>query len=387
MEIKSYKEKSIQDTETDEKKLLTYLFLSSVIISFLFGVFVYVMLRNVRRIKYDDIKYDYSISSSDTEIMNLQFEPIKKVAYVLDDKVFVYDMEKGKEIEFTANVNVSSLAWKNSENVSFSNCESNYCTIFLYDLRLKEFEEVVKVETENIKDHRWAHSGDILAYSFEKEDKFYLTLKKGDLIKNVGSFDFIGDKERDFNDALYIRFSPDDQKVMLVNTFINESPILIFDVKGNKLDEIKNVENDNVSFAFFTSNETIYYKRGEYLFVKTVGVENETKVSDRIVGAFGFNPSYNRTKISYWTYDWKGGITTIWTFEFGTNEIKRIRDYESFPVWIDNDNLVSFSTPYCSECHLSKFKFDGLSKGRISTKVFTKVVNSDSIKLFCAENI
>ena len=117
------------------------------------------------------------------------------------------------------------------------------------------------------------------------------------------------------------------------------------------------------------------------------GNKEKKIVSDRIYGAYDFNPSPDRSSVTFWTYDWLTGISTIWVYEIGTDDLKRLRDQESMPVWIGNRNLISIHTKDCKQCLVNDFEakqFDGMD---LKTSVVSKLLNTDGIITYISDNI
>lgn len=329
---------------------------------------------------------------TEKEEENIQFDPIRQISFISSKNIWVYDLKDGKDIQITNDggraYNYTSLAWKNKKELSFSKCSSQNCIIQTYDLYERKSINVFELDAEDIPAMRWSHQGDKLAYLSKKENQLYLTIKSEESSHNIGSFSYDAKKISDFNDALYIRFSPNDEKIMIVNTFVQEGDpsLIVLDLSGEVITSIEKNKGTLPTFGFFTSNETIYYKNHDHLYVRSLENSQETKLTNRVVGAFNFQPSPDKSLITYWTYDWPGGVATIWIYEIGTDSVKRLRDQESYPVWIDNKTLATLQLPNCPRCTKEMFEFDGFAKFDLQTKVISSLLEIDKVEKFSTDN-
>lgn len=331
--------------------------------------------------------------SEEEEEENVQFDPIDKLAYVSYNNVWVVDLD-GKGVlqltnDGTDEKRYSSLAWKNKEELSFSQCVLQKCRIETYHFA----EDVIYLEhefdAEEVVSMRWSHKGDSLTYVYNSNDKLFLNVKVSENAETIKEFLGMNMSFSDFNDALYLRFSPDDEMIMLVNTYvdINSPSILIVKTHGEEVMSLNRTDEVLPTFGFFMSNEIIYYKKDQYMYIKTIGKEDETQMSDSVIDVFNIQPSPNRAKLAYWTYDWNGGITTIWVYEIGLGFVRRLQDQESFPLWHDKDRLISLSTPNCYQCSLDKLAFEGFDLVDVSQKTLSTLVNVSDISSFTADNL
>lgn len=347
--------------------------------------------KNILEKGLDDLLSSSLSGIDESENENL-YERVDKVAFISSGDIWFYDLKKKKETRVTSDGTSETIyknpSWKNSNEITFSKCSLGKCSIQTYNISERKITENFNVEGDKIFSLRWSHKQEWIAYIFKQNNDLFLTIKSGDVFKNLGKFSFDPNRSFDFNDAIYSLFSPNDERIMLVNTFSqNEDPsIVILDLNGDIIASIPKEGDWPPSFGFFTSNDTIYYKKNDFLYVRSLNDEKETKLTDRIVGAFNFQPSPDKSKITYWTYNWPDGVTTIWVYEIGNDSMKRLRDQETYSSWIDNETLVSLHLPDCLKCPLNEFKYSWISKADLKTKVVEPLVEIDDIQYLSTES-
>ncbi|MBN2016326.1 hypothetical protein JW766_05870 [Candidatus Dojkabacteria bacterium] len=376
--------------ERDEKKVILALTFIGIFLSIIVGhkFFLFLKKQVIGNSRSTQISIEEEIQAEDSESDS---NVINKIAYITSGDIWVYDLDESKNIQVTSDGGIdskyTSIAWKDTEQLTFSKCQTVSCNIQTHHISEGKTDEVFKTDNEEIISLRWAHKGDKLAYLFRRENFIYLTVKYGDIFRNLGKFSYMGEKAIDYNDALYIRFSPNDEKIMLVNTFSKpEDPsLVVLTTNGEEILVLKEEGGALPSFGFFTSDDTIYYKRGEFLYVRSLSENRETQLTDRIIGAFDFQPSPDKASITYWTFDWPSGVSTIWIYEIGSDSIKRLRDQESYPVWVNSSTLVTLHLPNCPTCPRFNLKFGGFSRTDLKTKVVSPLIDLENLEMFTAE--
>lgn len=377
--------------ERQGKSPLIVLMIVSLITSATIGIRFYI---NLARTLEKDSQARLSILGEEKRIeeLNSQYQPVKKLAYLKDNDISYYDLDRNREINLTAKGTASNaytaLAWKNKNELSIAKNENSKIIIDTFDISGENIIDTFEIEADSVVSIRWSHDGEMLAMLCEVGTNFILRLKHDTTIRDICTLPFISKEKLELNDSIYVRFSPNDEKILLQNTLASENQpsILILDTNGNELASIQKTENPP-TFAFFMSNDTFYYKKDDYLYVNSISTGEETKLTDRIVGAFGFTASPDKSRIAYWTYDWGSGVPTIWTYEIGSSSIKRHKDSQSYPIWIDNDNLVSLTTSPCSKCYLKEsFEHTAFINLNLTSKSSKELSEAVKVEFFSAEN-
>lgn len=372
--------------EDHKRKVLLSLLFVGMFLSFLAILGTYNLLKTTLATEEDDQILTVQERENREKELNEQYEPIKKIAYISGDSLNVYNIETDTVKSVYTGDQVSSLTWKTKHELTFSQCLDNTCQIKNINLENEQVSVLEKITTERVIYLKWSRDNKVLAYLYKSDiNEVELSIADEEGVKTLGTYSWNGDEFYDFNDSVYIRFSPNSEKIMLVNTFSGEDYVTILNLKGESLDSLVGQYDKTPSFAFFVSNETIYYKKGDYLYVKSIGSEEETRVTDRIVGAFGFNPSPDKSKITYWTYDWPTGITTMWVYEIGAGKIKRFKDQESQPLWLDNSTIISLKTSNCRECPLNDLEYVSFDRADFSTSVVEELVKVEDLQLFAID--
>jgi hypothetical protein len=378
--------------ERKERIILSILLLFGCIASILFekGCVHFISQKLNSLEKEEDSSFDIF-----EEKKNNRSDSTQKIAYVTNGNIHIFDLNSNSDREITNDGNVSTgisystLAWKNQDELSFSKCTSQECTIQNYVYSTSNLEQLTTLEATMVNAIRWSHNGDKLAMWYTGKTGGSLdiwnngnnnTIKKG--IEKIN-------RANDFNDSIYIRFSPDDKKILLTNTFAQENQpyILVLDESGIEIDSIKKEGSQFPTFPFFMTNEVIYYRKDAYLYMRSLQTKEEHQVTDRISGAFDFIPSFDRSKISFWTYDWNTGITTIWYFDIGNETIKRLHDQMYIPFWGDDQTLLGIMIKDCKQCSKDKFETSGISKYDMETKTFSTLLELSNITNISADNL
>lgn len=322
---------------------------------------------------------------------NIQNKMINKVAYVNENSISVYNYLTKETINIDGEDGVerTALAWRNTNELTFSECRFENCEIKTFNILENKFVDSFKVNGESIKAVRWSHNGNGIAYLFEEDGFLFLTLKSESVFKNIGKFAFDKYKPLEIEDDIYLRFSPNDESILLVNTFapVDEPSIFILNIEGGKVFDLKKSYGNTPNSAFFMSNDLIYYKSEKKLYVRSFSEKEGKVLTERIIGAYEVNPSPDRSKIAYWTYDWISGVSTLWIYEIGGNELKRVRDQQSKPVWISNEVIVSSYTPDCKYCTVNMFQRERLDQLDLDTKVVSSLVENSSVSYYITDNI
>ncbi len=381
-----------QKTEKKQKLTITAFTIIGFILSVLMGASFFSSLSNALEEKDNtDSQFILGETSSDKET-NIQFDPINQIAFISNQNVWVYNLKDSNNIQITndggKSYKYTSLAWKNKKELSFSKCNSQNCIIQTYDLFERKTIAAFEIETSNIAAIRWSHQGDKLAYLKQNNNTLELETISNDFTDNLTKMSFNPNKPTDFHDALYIRFSPNDEKIMIVNTFItgNDNSIIVINNSGELISKIDTTQDDMVSFGFFAGNDIIYYKKANNLYTKSLDNKQENKKSDRIVGGYNFEPSPDKSSISYWTYDWHNGTTTIWIYEMGTDTVKRLGDNLTNSSWIDNDTLVSIKNTPCVQCNPNDLETESIVSYDTENKSIVSLIEIDEIKQLSTDN-
>jgi len=382
-------DKEVLNSEQDDRWIVVLLTIGSLFAALGIGVLIYNFIENTLT-RVEEEKVIQIVEEEESE--DIQFEPINKIAYKSNYNIWVFDLETNDTVKITEDGSktylYTALAWRNKNELSYSMCNLGECLIQTYSFEENKVMDEFEIKAQSIIALRWSHKGEVLAYLYNSSSELSLDVKVGEKVRSLIDFPRLSDVTLDTNDAVYIRFSPNDEKILLVNTLVDgdETYIQVLNLSGGMLVSIKKDFNSDPTFPFFMSNDIFYYKKDDYLYIKPLKSGEETQLTDRVKGAFDFKPSPYKTKISYWTHDWLGGVSTVWTYEVGTEEISRIRDQESHPVWINGDTLVTLKTADCRECTKEKFEFQGLDKIDLVTKEVSTLIELEDIEFFEADN-
>lgn len=308
-------------------------------------------------------------------------EPIEKIAYIYMNNVWIYDLEAKQSAALTqdgsVSINYDSPVWKDSEDLTYVRCTSEGCSILTVNTTSLAVQVEAQIQSIYVDGIRWSHDGKTLAYLYYKDNNFHLDLR-GDESRQIAELPSIAKQDLNLNDALYVRFSPDDSKILVVDTFAKEGnmAIVALDITGNEIFSVKQTSDSKPSFGFFMSNDIIYYKNGADLYLKSFESGEEAKVTDRIVDAFNIEPSPDRKSIIYWTYSWQSGIATLWSYDIANDTIRRIIDGNAFPVWIDNVNIAAIDIGECVACSRGSISMLGVNLINVNTKEPTKLIDT-----------
>lgn len=353
--------------ERNEKKVLSFFTCLGFFVSLILGLSIYFRLN--ANIQTQNITNNLEVLGEETqkEELNLQFDPINKIGYIKKNSIWIYDLLNSQNIQIFQDggksLKYQNLAWKNKNELTIVKNQNDLTIFENYNVLDQTSLNLLEIPESKIVYTRWSHQGNKLAYLVENKNNLVLNVFIENTNQNIASVPYVK-RTLDMNDSLYIRFSPDDKKIMIVNTLVNEneSAITILDLEGNIILNLNKEKNIIPTFGFFMNDNLIYFKKDDYLYLRPLDTDNDTKVTDRIVGAFNFQPSPDKSKLTYSTYDWNSGVSTIWVYEIGVNEIKRLKDQSNYPIWIDNNNLIAFRQPDCIRCPVNKLTFEDFVK-------------------------
>lgn len=310
----------------------------------------------------------------------IQFDPINKVSILKDGNIFVYELDGQalRQITYDASAikTYSNLTWKDDKHLSFSECFYDTCSIKTYNYETQQFlDEEISFEGV-IQSLRWSTDGGRLGILSYKEENFFFQLRNDKKIIFKSEVSGVRRESYTFDDASYIRFSPEGEFVMIVNTFVQEGwPVIsVFSIEGEQVLSFNKSSSTNLSFSVFMGENTIYFKKGDLLYSREFDSDEDLQVTDRVVGAFGFEPSPDRKKLTYWTYDWDSSTTTMWVYNVSEDSIKRLADHAFEPSWVDENNVVAIKTDLCHECFKENLPMEGIGFYDHQKRMFDVVV-------------
>jgi len=365
--------------EKNERKILSLFTCLGFFVSIIIGLSVYFRLNASIQKQNTTNNLDVLGKETKKEELNLQSDPINKIGYIKNNSVWIYDFLSSQNTQIFQdggrNLEYQNLAWKNKNELTIAKSQNNLTIFENFNLQDQTSLKLLEIPKNKIVHMRWSHQGDMFAFLVDNKSSLDLNIFNLSTNQNIASIPYLS-RALDINDSLYIRFSPDDKKIMAVNTLVNENEpaITILDLEGNIILNLNREKNITPTFGFFMNDNLIYYKKDDYLYLRPLDSDKDTKVTDRIVGAFNFRPSPDKSKLTYSTYDWNSGISTIWVYEIGVNEIKRLKDQTNYPLWIDNNNIVAFKQPDCIRCSANKFTLEDFVKSDLLNKTDTDLI-------------
>lgn len=379
--------------EQNERKFLIFSVFLGVIISILFGKLTFAFLYDNVVAGSDQDEQNEVLITDGTNETDFQFDEIKKAAYLHEGNVYVYDAGEKREVQIVSDastdIRYSALGWKNSEEITFAKCMRTGCFVQTYNLNERKTSGGFEVDAARVDALRWSHKGESLAVLFTKNGQSTLRLYSGGSEADLYTMQSTDDIVYDYDDALYIRFATNNQQIMLVNTFVFEGApsLVVLNLEGEIRTKIEKTSSAKATFGAFTGEDTIYFKRGEHYYVRSLTNGNEVLMTDRIVDGYNFQLSPDRTQFAYWTQDWLTGISTIWTYEIGTGKISRLKDQASHPVWLDDETLIFTQTEDCIQCELQKLEYKGLFALNLQSRQTKEFVIRDNVARCVTDNL
>ena len=354
-----------QKNEAKERKIKLAVIFGGLIICILCG---WGISDRLTRNYEESEKNDKQVLTSDERENILKdeypLELLDKFAYIDDGKVIVNDFEGNNVVTLTSEnlggISIDSITWKGKDAISIGGCIEKTCSVKTYSFSDSSVSQSYEFTASKVSALRWSHDKNHLGILFFHENKFTLNIASGESQKSIYEVPGVMSEEFTYDDLLSLRFSPDDQKIMVTNTFIQQGnpSVVVLDYSGNiKLELIG--EDPRPTFAFFMSNSDVFFKKNDLLYSINIDTQDQAKVTERIVGAFGFEPSPDRRSISYWSYDWNSGTTTMWVYNYLMDSIERLSDYIIKPEWISDSKLIGIYVGGCRACAYNKFFIKG----------------------------
>jgi len=378
-------------SERRDKRLILALFGIGIILSIFVGRASYDLVQKQIAEQNKTEEETVSEGESEKEEGDLQFDPINHIAYIQDGEIILLHKKNYTKRVFSdpaESGTYSALAWKNKRELTYAVCEYTLCSIKTRNIQNDTITDEKELEAQSVLAIRWSHKGQDLAYLYDTGESIFFDNKHLEKSTSLWTFPslFLGS---DFNGAQYIRFSPDDTLIFVVNTHVNESEssIIVFGVEGTKLVEFKKENGQVPTFPFFISSEMLYYKRGPTMYRYSLETEEENILTERIYNPLHLSPSFDRSKITYWTYDPITGFTTVWVYEIGSDLLTRLQDNALFPLWLDDTTLLMQPSEVCYGCLLDAFEIKGFFLMDVNTRFVETIEEEGAFSLFSSENL
>lgn len=288
-----------------------------------------------------------------------------RIVYIKDYNIWVMNSDGSGKIQITNDaselIQYRAIDWKESGIISYSRCDGE-CAIYTYDLKLSSETPVFTgiPFTQSFDAIEWSHDGTLLAYIFTKGDfsKEASIWNGTDTIVLVSYAPPPG-RGGHYDDGMEIEFSPDDMKLVVLNTAIDETfnkPIMAFSTDGTVL-----VELEGATFPTFYGNGGFYYKHDGLIkrwnlltsisstvtFVPTASIHNLQTSPDGYFISFWSDISSSDLKMNY--YDTGGSSSVI-----ADNFVK--------PKWLDDNSEYLVAIKVTDIGVMGMYESGGLSR-------------------------
>lgn len=317
----------------------------------------------------------------------------KRIAYIDNNNVWVINMDGSnkKQLTFDGNSDISyaNLEFKDKDNLSYVKCpKSENCSqIFTQSLKTSSTTLEEQISSEDayfLGGIAWSKDGQKLAYIYsDPEQTRFIYVKQNGVAKKIKEIEMkLGGRGGSFDDAQYLEFSPQGEKLLVVYTFnlpLDEPSIFIFDVSsGAELLSLGKVDNLWSTQAFFLDEQNIGLKRGDKIMKVNINTSEETQL---VFAPNNYNPVLSPDKdfIAFWTYT-DSESADLHLFDFASGSIK-LGEGMSNPQWLSEETLVAYNVTTCEEC-MFNYNVVGLTKIDRLTKTKTSLVNSENLTGF-----
>ncbi|MBN1331663.1 hypothetical protein JW978_02130 [Candidatus Dojkabacteria bacterium] len=287
----------------------------------------------------------------------------RKIAYLKNDNVWIMETDGTNKTQITFDgdgdaTRYTAVDWKERGTLGYAKCDGD-CNIYTYDLTADTelLAHTTPPFTQHVSDITWTHDTTKLGYIITKADYSYeAILASGAGTTSIASFGIPPARGGGNFDGIQIRFSPDDTKIVVLNTIVEpgEDTIIATQIDGTPITTIAGATHPT-----FDGNSGFY-------FISEDMIKKYTFATDTIgnvlffagTGGYNLETSPDRNFISYWNEDAAGEGHLYFHDVAGSPAL--IADGFANAKWIDNSYLVAIKTDI-NELGMG-YLSDGLSK-------------------------
>jgi hypothetical protein len=290
-------------------------------------------------------------------------EELKDVIFYTDGFNIFKANKFGREVEQITNfsktigLKITNIQLVNEEILGFIKCELENeqmtCKIIKYDYKKKEvlYYKVYdsSVELEKLT---WLDPNNYAYSKVNKQNKeieiYYVNTKEELLIDKIPY-----SRSRDISfveDSITLSFSPDNQKLLYINTFSKEGfnfVTYIYSLKGEKVAQIE----DSTMPAWTSNNNVIYRKYSNknsgFLYEFDINTQKSSKLTNTL--DLSYNPKILNQKVAFWELQTLG---KSYIYNLDKKELYEIKENFAFPIWLNENELIVAKIDKCqkSEC-------------------------------------
>ncbi|MBD3280503.1 hypothetical protein GF389_03190 [Candidatus Dojkabacteria bacterium] len=271
----------------------------------------------------------------------------RKIAYMKDANIWVMETDGSNKTQITLDGNrdtirYTAMDWQERGLLSYAKCDGS-CNVYTYDLvaESESLEHTPPPFTETIADITWSHDGTILGILYTKADYSYTAyVVDGGISTDIATFGIPPARGAGYSDGLQINFSPDDSKVLVLNSIVDfgEDTIVATEIDGTPITTIAEATHPT-----FDGNTGFYFvadgRIKKYTFA-TGSINNILLLGTN----GGYNPetSPDRNFIAYWNEAADGETHLYFHDVAGSPDL--IADGFAEADWLDNSELVAVKT-------------------------------------------
>lgn len=271
----------------------------------------------------------------------------RQIAYMKNNNIWVMNIDGSDKTQITSDgdgdaTRYTAMKWRTTNVLGYAKCDGA-CNIYIYDLTTNA-ESLIHTPppfTQGINDIAWTHDAAKLGYIFVKADySREAVVIDGATTTSIETFAPPPARGGGYNDGIQIRFSPDDTKVLVLNTIVpfGDNTVIADNIDGTNI-----VKYSDASFPTFDGNDGFYFKHDgkikKYTFASgTVGV------TYNFAGGNGYNleTSPDRNFIAFWDEE-SDGSTQLLFHDVAGSPALITNDFAN-SKWLDSNELVSIKT-------------------------------------------
>lgn len=271
----------------------------------------------------------------------------QRIAYKTENNLWVVNPDGTGKKQITTDGNddtiwYTAFDWKSAGILSYAKCAAD-CRVYNKNISTMVETEVFTAApfTQRISDMEWSHNGNTLGYIFTKADFSYeAVLRTGGSAITLKSWGIPPARGGGYFDGIEIGFSPDDSKVLVLNTIVGggENTVTAFSSAGAVI-----VGLADVSFPTFDGNSGFYYSDGDKIKKYDFSTSSSSNVYTFPSGNMGLNlrTSLDRNFIAFWTE--AAGVYTLGYYDTGGSPSPIATGYSN-PGWLDAQYLVALKS-------------------------------------------
>lgn len=270
--------------------------------------------------------------------------PNNRVAFVMGGNVWVMNLDGTNKAQITTDGSefntYRNLAWKNSNELSYSNCYGGECAVHHFNLANDVQYPLLTIQSPMINVMKWSPDGVYLYMNYVKPNGTYETMKweEGNRISVLRQYTPPAGANYTHDDQIDFSFSNNGEYVAVTNTFVKSTEIenvVIYDRNGKQISVI----SGNTSMPEFTADSSVFFSTDNKYYKGKIGSLQSEVVVDNF-GAKDGDLSVDGSHLVFWQLS---GNTPVTVYRnINTKETKELARNFKVESWVNESNILGY---------------------------------------------